>query len=49
MLQRFIGHDVTNQVFPLKVPGLTVVLAEHYGTGQMQEVLERLLSRGQAA
>ncbi|MFZ4580835.1 MAG: hypothetical protein ACOYOB_20830 [Myxococcota bacterium] len=49
VLQRFIGHSVTDKVFALKVPGLTVVLAEGYGTGQIQEGLERFLGRGQAA
>jgi hypothetical protein len=33
--------QTANKVFDLKVPGLTAVLAEGYGTGQLQEGLER--------
>jgi hypothetical protein len=46
VLQHFISHSVTDKVFRLKVDGLTVVLAEGYGTGQLQQGLERFLKRG---
>jgi hypothetical protein len=38
--------QTADKVFDLKVPGLTAVLAEGYGTGQLQEGFERFLGRG---
>lgn len=49
VIQKFISHSVTDQVFSLANQGFVAVLAQGYGVGQLQRGLERYLGQEKAA
>ncbi len=44
-LQRFVSHELTDAVWGADAEGVTKILSEGYGIGQLQRAFERFLGQ----